>query len=735
MSISPKRISGQSPRAVPPLSKKHKPSHRVEKLLREMTLEEKIGQMNQFTVNDDTGPMPDYPASFKDVVATGKVGSILNVIDAKAINAFQKIAVEKSPHHIPVLFAYDIIHGFKVISPIPLAQAASFEPSVVHMAARAAGREGRAAGIRWTFAPNVDVTRDPRWGRVAEGPGEDPFLGSVMADAAVRGFHEGGLLSTVKHFAGYGKVQAGREYNTVDMSERSLREVYLPPFQAAIDAGVDSVMPAFNDLNGTPMTTHKKMLTGELGRMGFDGVVVTDFSAIKETIDHGTSADLADAARKAANAGIDMDMHSVAFLKHLEEEVKAGRVPMSRIDDAVRRILEAKERAGLFDNPYADESAATRKKLISEVRADAYEAAKKSIVLLKNEGNVLPLAGVKKLGLVGPLVDNALDQLGTWHAQGDKPNTSVTLLEAMKEKAKARGIDLAVAQGSSIAGAADDDVQIAAAVKATEDSDVIIAAVGESEAHSGEARSRTSLDLPGNQQKLLKALLATGKPVVMVLHNGRPLTLPWEAENVPAIVEAWHLGTMHGPAVADVLFGDYNPGGKLPVSFPRNVGQIPIHYDLRSTGRPAEKPGASKRFSSKYIDAPNSPQFPFGFGLSYTTFDIAPVQVDSAKVPKDGTVVLRTQVKNTGKVTGDEVVQLYIGDVVASVTQPKRRLFGFERVTLEPGESKEIVFKVPVEQLAIYDGDMNKVVEPGLFNAYIGNSSEAAQGTQFEVLP
>lgn len=694
---------------------------KVEALLKRMTLEEKIGQMSQYhLLTDET----------RGHIKSGKTGSLLNVRGAKDTNAAQKIAVEQSRLKIPLIFGNDVIHGYSTIFPIPMGEAASWDLGLIGRAARIAATEARAAGTHWTFAPMVDIARDARWGRIAEGAGEDTHLGSEIAKARVRGFQgkdlsaADTLAACAKHFVAYGAAEAGRDYNTVDISPRTLEEVYLPPFKAAIDAGVRTFMSAFNDLNGTPASGNRYTLTEVLrNRWKFTGFVVSDWNSVWELPVHGVEADAAGAGERAVNAGVDMDMYGDIYRKHLATSVKKGRVSRKTLDESVRRILRVKFELGLFDHPYTDPALETRIALAPAHLEAAREGARSSMVLLKNEGVVLPLAkGAGSIAVVGPLADDRNAPLGTWVCEG-KPDRVVTVLEGIRAVAGDRVRH--VIKGCEVEGGTTDAIADAAFVAGK--ADVIVAVVGETAEMSGEGGCRTDLGLPGHQEALLKALHATGKPVVMVLLNGRPMSFPWAAETLPAILVAWHPGTMAGHAVADVLFGVHNPSGKLPVSFPRRVGQVPIYYNHRSTGRP---PLATDRTTSKYLDVPNTPQYPFGFGLSYTTFTYANLKLSSSKLTRGGSLSVSAEVKNTGKRFGAEVVQLYVRDVVASMTRPVKELKGFRKVALEPGGSTRVIFTLTAADLMFCDANLKWVAEPGAFTVWVGPSSaEGLEGS------
>lgn len=703
---------------------------KVEALLAQMTLEEKLGQLQLL---DNPAAAADRAAAL-DLVRRGLVGGILNAHGARQVNELQRLAMQESRLKIPLLFGYDVVHGYRTIFPVPLGEASSWDPSLAEETARIAATEARAAGVNWTFAPMVDIARDARWGRIVEGAGEDPFLGAEMARARVRGFQGRALAAPdavaacVKHFAAYGAAEAGRDYNTTDLSEWTLREVYLPPFKAAIDAGVETVMSAFNDLNGVPASANPFLLTDILrGEWKFAGFVVSDYTAVPELIAHGLAADEADAAAQALNAGLDMEMVSRLFNLHGARLVRQGKVPLARIDEAVRRILRLKFRLGLFDRPYVDETREARLMLAPAHLDAARRAAARSLVLLKNQGDLLPLRkDLRAIAVIGPLADSQRDVLGPWHAAG-RAEEAVTLLQGIRAKVGAK-TELLYAKGCEIEGGTTDG--IAEAVRIAKAADVAIVAVGESAEMSGEAASRTSLALPGHQLALVKAIQATGKPTVVVLMNGRPLAIEWVAENVPAILETWFAGIQAGYAIADVLFGDVNPGGKLPVTFPRTVGQAPLYYNHKNTGRP---PQPNNKYTSKYIDAPWTPLFPFGHGLSYTQFRFSNLHLSRTRLSVNERLVVTVDVENTGQRAGDEVVQLYIRDVAASATRPVRELKGFARITLAAGERRTVRFELGPEHLGAHDRHMRFVVEPGEFRLYVGNSSAGGLEARFDV--
>jgi len=699
-------------------------------LLGRMTLEEKLGQLQQL---GGPGTQP-APPNYSEAARKGRLGSVLTLLGSKNINELQKAALE-SRLKIPILFGFDVIHGYRTIFPMPLAEAASWEPSLAEKAAEIAAAEAYAAGVRWTFAPMVDIARDPRWGRIMEGSGEDPYLGSVFAAARVRGFQgtdysePGRLAACAKHWAAYGAAEAGRDYNTADVSERTLREVYFPPFKAAVDAGVATFMSAFNDLDGLPASANPWTLTQVLRKeWGFEGFVVSDYESIKELIKHGVAADAAGAALAALPAGVDMEMVSDTFMASVPTLVQQGELSMETVNEAVRRVLRIKMRLGLFERPFAEDlpEAETMKK--PEYLAAAKEAADKSLVLLKNDGPTLPFTkDLKTLVVVGPLAADTTSMLGWWAGDG-KPEDAITLLDGLRRKLPTASVKQF--QGCDIDCLSDGG--FAEAVEAAKSADAVVLALGESYTMSGEAASRSSIDLPGHQLELALAVLAAGKPTAVVLFNGRPMTLSKLHEKAPAILEAWFPGTMGGHSVADALFGDVNPGGKLPSTFPRNLGQVPLYYNHKNTGRPALNP--TDRYLSKYIDSPNAPLYPFGWGLSYTTFALKDLSLDQKTIPPSGSIQASVTVENTGPVAGDEVVQLYIRDAVSSVSRPVRELKGFQRVTLKPGEQRRVGFALGPKELGAYDQEMRWKVEPGTFQVFAGTSSAGGLEASFDVL-
>lgn len=702
---------------------------RVNALLLRMTLAEKLGQLQQLDGEANGNFRPEH----LEMARKGLLGSTLNVRGAQKTNELQRAALE-SRLKIPLIFGFDVIHGYRTVFPIPLGEAATWDPAAVQRSAAIAAAEARAAGVHWTFAPMVDIARDARWGRITEGSGEDPYLGSAMAAARVRGFQgtdysrSDKVVACAKHWVAYGAAEAGRDYNTTDVSEHTLREIYFPPFKAAVDAGVGTFMSAFNDLNGVPASANPFTLGKVLrGEWKFDGFVVSDYTSVEELIKHGIAANGADATREAMTAGVDMEMVSRLYNKHASDLLRERQLTQQTIDEAVRRILRIKFRLGLFDKPYVDEKLEQGAIFNSANVAAAREIAARSLVLLKNDADVLPLnKNVRSIALIGPLADNKPDMLGSWTGDG-KPEDAVTLLQGIASKVPQTKINYA--RGCEVK--CDQVEGFEDAVRAARESDVAIIAVGESADMSGEAASRSSLDLPGRQLDLVKAIQATGKPTVVVMMNGRPLTINWIAQNTPAVLEAWFAGSQAGNAIADVLFGDMNPGGKLPVTFPRAVGQEPLYYNHLNTGRP---PDANNKYTSKYLDVDWKPLFPFGYGLSYTKFEITNLRLSAQRIPSTGRLAVTVDVRNTGKRAGDEVVQLYIRDQVASVTRPVKELKGFQRVTLQPGETKQVEFMLGSEQLGFWNRQMRFVVEPGEFRVLVGANSEDVIEASFEVL-
>ena len=703
---------------------------RVSALLAQMTLAEKLGQLQQLDGEANGNFRPEH----LDLIRKGLLGSSLNVRGAQRTNQVQRVAMNESRLKIPVLFGFDVIHGYRTIFPIPLAEAASFDPSLAERSAAVAAQEANNVGVRWTFAPMVDIARDPRWGRITEGAGEDPFLGAAFARARVRGFQGADygatdkVLACAKHWVAYGAAEGGRDYNTTDLSENTLREIYFPPFKAAIDAGAGTLMSSFNAVNGVPATanpfTLRKVLRDE---WKFDGFVVSDYTSVKELINHGVVANEEDAAAAALNAGVDMEMVSRSYNTFGSKLLEEKKVSIATIDEAVRRILRIKFRLGLFDRPYTDEAREPNALLRPESIRLAREIAGRSMVLLKNDRETLPLnKNVGSIAVIGPLADDRRAPLGWWAGDGKEENT-VTPLAGIKAKVSAQ-TKVGYAKGCDVV--AESTAGFQEAVNLAKTSDVAILFVGETHDMVGEAAARASLDLPGRQMELVQAIHATGKPTIVVLMNGRPLSIGWIVNNVPGILESWMGGTESGNAIADILFGDVNPGAKLPVTFPRSVGQVPIYYNHMNTGRPPE---AENRYTSKYYDLPWTPLFPFGYGLSYTTFKISNLQLSAPRINAAGKLTVSVEVENTGRRAGDEVVQLYLRDLVASMTRPVKELKGFQRVTLQPGEKRRVEFVLGQEQLGFWNREMRYVVEPGEFRVMVGANSVDVIETRFAV--
>jgi len=704
---------------------------KVNALLKKMTIEEKIGQLNQYTGdNAATGPITINSNKQAEIKA-GLIGSMLNVVGTKYTRQYQELAMQ-SRLKIPLLFGQDVIHGYKTTFPLPLAEAASWDLPAIELAARVAATEASASGIHWTFAPMVDIGRDPRWGRVMEGAGEDTYLGSKIAYARVKGFQGNKLgdlnsvMACVKHFAAYGAAVGGRDYNSVDMSERMLWETYLPPFKAALDAGAATFMNSFNDINGIPATGNAYLQRDILkGKWNFQGFVVSDWGSIGEMVAHGYSKDLKAAALSAITAGSDMDMESNAYRYNLAELVKEGKVSVALIDDAVKRILRKKYELGLFDDPYkySDDKRAEKALNNPEHRKAALEVAQKSIVLLKNDNQTLPISkNVKTIAFIGPMVKEYKENMGFWSVELPEVDYSkwiVSQWDGLQNKV-GKNTKLLYAKGCEVEG--DNKAGFAEAVATAKQADVVVLSIGEKRDMSGEAKSRSNLHLPGVQEDLVKAIQATGKPVVVLINAGRPLVFNWTADNVPAIVYTWWLGTEAGNAIADVLLGDYNPSGKLPMTFPREVGQIPIYYNHYSTGRPA-KNESETNYVSAYIDLKNSPKYPFGYGLSYTKFNYTNLKLSSTKIKSNETIKVSFQLSNVGKVAGEEVVQLYLKDKFGSVVRPVLELKDFQKIKLNAGESKTIEFTIDKEKLSFYNSKLEWVAEPGDFEVMIGASS------------
>jgi len=734
-----------------PMDKKQDIEQKIITLMAKMTLEEKVGQMNQYNgFWDVTGPAPKGGSSELkyEHLRKGWVGSMLSVRGVKEVRAVQKIAVEETRLGIPLIIGFDVIHGYKTLAPIPLAEAASWDMEAIKHSAQVAADEASASGINWTFGPMVDISRDARWGRVMEGAGEDPYLGSKVATARVKGFQGDDLslpntiAACAKHFAGYGFSESGRDYNTVDISNATLYNTVLPSFKAANDAGVRTYMNSFNILNGIPATGNSFLQRDILkGKWGFTGFVVTDWASIREMITWGYAKDGAEASERAVTAGADMDMESYLYVNQLVKLVNDGKINVTLIDDAVRRILRVKYELGLFDDPYryCDEK---REKAVINSKANheaVLDVAKKSIVLLKNDSKLLPLKkSGQKIALIGALAADKNSPLGSWRIASDD-NTAVSVLEGMQQYKDnkltyEKGADLIVGKATfldEIVFNTTDKSGFEAAKKAAKDADVVVMVLGEHGFQSGEGRSRTNLDLAGLQQELLEEIYKVNPNIVLVLNNGRPLALPWAAEHIPTIVEAWHLGTETGNAVAQVLYGDYNPSGKLPMSFPRNVGQVPIYYNQHSTGRPVNSD--KNVFWSHYSDVEKTPQFAFGHGLSYTTFKYGVPKLDKPNYTKGETVKITVDITNTGNYDGKEVAQLYIQDVAGSLSRPVKELKGFEMLALKKGETKTVTFTLSDAELGFYNNNGDYLVESGTFKVFVGTSSDNVQELEFEL--
>ena len=743
---------------------------KLDALLQKMTLEEKVGQLVQYSAGQPTGPGTGR-TDYDDMIRKGEVGALFNITTARQVNAYQHIAVEQSRLHIPLLFGLDVIHGFRTEFPIPLGLASSWDPTLIEQTARVAARETSASGIRWTFSPMVDIARDARWGRMTEGSGEDPFLGAAIARAYVRGYQGARLdapdsiAACPKHFVGYGAAEGGRDYNSVEISEHTLRQFYLPPFHAAIESGAATLMSAFNSLNAVPSTanpfTLKQILKGE---WGFQGIVDSDYTSVAELIAHGIANDGATAARKAFLAGVDMDMVSSLYHENLAQLVRSGQVPEAALDESVRRVLRVKFALGLFERPYADEAKEASAMLRPESLSLARIAAERSFVMLKNAAfssgtSVLPISNdVKRIALIGPLADDSNDMLGSWAGQG-RAEDVITLRTALTQRLGADRVHYA--KGTEIIGGSDE--QLAEAVKTAQESDVVILALGENAPEmNGEAASRAHLGLPGHQEQLLEKIVATGKPVVLLLFSGRPLTFPWAFEHVPAVMAGWFPGIQAGPALVRTLFGEVSPSGKLPVSWPRSVGQEPLYYDALNTGRPAgsidlTRPpkNSDEKYVSRYIDEQNTPQFPFGYGLTYTTFRYGATQTSSpfSKVaPELSAQALNAQLRandsqpnralavsaeitNTGTRAGEETVQCYVRLQGTSVALPVRALSGFQRIFLAPGEKKEVTFELGPEAFAFWNDQNKFVVEPARLTVWMSPDSAHGEGRTLEIAP
>jgi beta-glucosidase len=726
-------------------SKKAKMDDYIKSLMGKMTLEEKLGQLNLVTSGRAlTGSVVNK--GVEENIKKGAIGGIFGVYGTNYIRAAQELAVKNSRLHIPLIFGLDVIHGHRTIFPIPLGMSATWDMALIERSAKIAASEATAEGINWVFSPMVDIARDPRWGRISEGSGEDPWLGSQIAKAMVRGYQgtdmtkSDAVMACVKHFALYGGAEAGREYNTVDMSLIKMYQDYLPPYKAAVDAGAGSFMSSFNTINGQPSTANQWLLTDLLRKQwGFKGFVVSDYTAVNELTAHGLG-DLQTVSALALKAGLDMDMVGEGFLSTLKKSLKEGKVTRQEIDLACRRVLEAKYKLGLFDNPYKSISAdrESKEELTEANRYASRETAEHSFVLLKNKGQILPLKRSGTIALIGPLADNHSEMLGTWVIAGDSEK-SISVLDGIK-KAAGKDVNILYARGSNFT---DDSLlnarawfygmkqnkdnrpaqeMIDEAVKTAKKADVVVAVVGESANMTGESASRSDISIPETQQVLLRALVKTGKPIVAVLFNGRPLTITWENEHLNAILDVWAPGTEAGNAIADVLFGNYNPGGKITATFPRSVGQVPIYYNHKNTGRPFDGKGPAK-FKSDYIDISNDPLFPFGYGLSYTTFNYSDVKLSKTNLKGNEALIATVMVTNTGKLAGEEVVQLYISDPVASISRSVKELKNFKKILLQPGEQKNVSFNITTQDLEFYNSKLNYDWEPGEFIVQIGTNS------------
>lgn len=728
----------------------------VSELMKKMTVDEKIGQLNLVTAGEvTTGATASTGVEAK--IAAGQIGGIFSMTTPKKIRAAQELAVNKTRLKIPMIFGLDVIHGYKTTFPIPLGLSATWDIPLIEKTARIAAQEATADGINWTFSPMVDISRDARWGRISEGSGEDPYLGSQIASAMVKGYQGNDLkaintmMACVKHWALYGAAESGKDYNTTDMSLHRMYNEYFPPYKAAVEAGAGTVMTSFNDINGIPATANKWLVTDVLRKeWGFNGMVVTDYTGIAELMDHGLG-DLQQVSALSLKAGVDMDMISEGFLNTLKKSLKEGKVSQADIDRACRLVLEAKYKLGLFEDPYryCNEDRAKTELLTPANLKVARDAATKSFVLLKNDKQLLPLQKKGTVAVIGALANTRANMVGTWSVSSDLVNTP-SLVEGM-QSVLGNQVKIVTHLGSNLLEDAvyqehatmfgrtiprdnrpESDI-IAEALQTAAQADVIVAALGESSEMSGESSSRSEIGIPAIQQRLLAALLKTGKPVVLVLFAGRPMTLTWEDEHVPAILNAWFGGSETGAAVAEVLFGDVNPSGKLTATFPRNVGQLPIYYGHKSTGRPLAEGGSFQKFRSNYIDVINSPLYPFGYGLSYTTFDYSDLKLDKSSFKAGQSIQASVTLRNTGKYDGEEVVQLYIKDLVGSITRPVKELKGFQKVFLKAGESKVVTFTVSEEDLKFYNNDLKFVAEPGDFTLFIGKNSQDLLATKFEL--
>ena len=723
----------------------------IDELMAKMTLEEKLGQINLPGAGDiTTGQAANSDIGKK--IKEGKVGGLFNIKSVAKIKAVQKVAMEESRLKIPLIFGMDVIHGYQTAFPIPLGLSCTWDMALIEQSARIAAQEASADGICWTFSPMVDIARDPRWGRIAEGSGEDPYLGSQIAKAMVKGYQGNDLtqnntiMACVKHYALYGAAEAGRDYNTTDMSKLRMYNEYFPPYKAAVDAGVGSVMSSFNEVDGIPATGSKWLMTDVLrNQWGFNGFVVTDYTAINEMIDHGMG-DLQTVSALALKAGIDMDMVGEGFLTTLQKSLAEGKVSMRDIDLACRRVLEAKYKLGLFENPYlyCDEKRAASELFTPENRKAARTTAANSFVLLKNDNKVLPIKKNAKVALVGPLANNRLNMPGTWSVAAEFEK-SISLMDGLQ----AAGIEVKYAKGANFVSDSKleerismfgkntdrdnrpESVMIAEALKIARESDVVVAAMGEAAEMSGESSSRSDINLPANQQELLKALLSTGKPVVLVLFTGRPLTLTWEQANIPAILNVWFGGTEAGHAIADVLFGEVNPSGKLTTTFPQNIGQVPLYYSYKNTGRPLGQGAWFSKFRSNYLDVSNEPLYPFGYGLSYTQFSYSEINLSNKQLTANDKLIASVIVTNTGDYDGAEVVHLYLLVLVCCCSRPVNELKGFYKVVLKKGQSQKVEFELSIEDLKFYNSDLRFVAEPGDFKVYVGGNSRDVKEAAF----
>lgn len=706
---------------------------KIDSLLEIMTLEEKAGQLTLYT-SGWTVTGPKLRDDYLDELKAGRAGNLFNAHTVAYAKELQRIAVEETRLGIPLLFGLDVIHGYKTTYPIPLAESCTWDLELIEKTARLSAREATASGVNWTYNPMVDITRDPRWGRVAEGSGEDVFLGSLIGAAKVRGYQGADLslpetmLACVKHFAAYGAAQAGRDYHTVDVSDRVLRDTYLPPYRAAIEAGATTVMTSFNELDGIPASGSQYLMTEILrDEWGFEGFVVTDYTAINEMVQHGIVENEKEAAAFAFDAGVEMDMQGGLFSRYLPELVNEGRIAEERLDACVRRVLRMKFDLGLFDDPYRylNKERETETLFSEEFMQHALESANESIVLLENDG-ILPLSkGVNSLALIGPLADNQKDLLGTWHVAGVAEKV-ITLRQGLKNVAP--NVTINYARGADFKG--NDRSGFREAISTARQSEVIVYAIGENYQQSGEAASRTDINIPSVQMELLEELQKLNKPIILVVMAGRPLTLTDVHDKVAAILYTWHLGTMAGQAIAQTLFGDNNPSGKLTMTFPRSTGQIPVFYNMKNTGRPFNE---KNKYTSKYIDAPNSPLYPFGYGLSYTSFSYDDFRLNTSVMSGDQSIEAKVTVKNIGDVAGEEIVQWYIQDIVGSVTRPVKELKGFEKIALVPGASREVTFTIDQNDLIFYARDKTWKSEPGDFKLFVGTHAQSLMEVNFEL--